>query len=913
MSLLQQIESSAYLTALLAQHADLAVFASQQQTVTEADLSALIDEQLRLDDMDRADIAARSEHLRVCKQRYTLLWSIADLSAAIEFSRLGALQTRFAECSIEAALDISLNSPRIRKLFARGLELASHNCGIFILGLGKLGGRDLNFSSDVDLIAFYDKKKLQQAPMVGASYAVTECLKTLSKILSDTTETGFVWRVDWRLRPHASLRNLSMVSEKALDFYHYQAQPWHRLAMIKARPVAGEIALGDTFLGDLSSFMWRRSLDFRAIDDIALLKEKINLEHPALASQRARQGLALDQGRGMNLKLGDGGIREIEFMVNALQMLWGGRKPDLRISNTLAALQVLAREDLMQQQDADALGSAYRFLRQAENRLQMQNNAQVYHVPDDEPELAAYMALWGGGSWDDFNRLLTAHRQQVYRLFEQNFSAVGHEPQQQAELPRMDEDLSEAAQGVLQGWEHGFSGYGLVKGQANQFKPLLDALMVEIRRSECDFSEAVLKIDNYFRCLPAGGQYFRLLRDYPWLLEKIIAPLLLSPTMTELLQQSPHIIDRFLEQSGPPSAKLDTTIVFSSTDYEDRLENLRRLANEELFLRDSLYFEGRTDAGTFQAQLTALAESLLDAGIGIACEQMGLQESPIAVIGFGKLGAQGMMPKSDLDLVYLCDSMQSHALASQFASRLNTIINTPMREGRVYELDTRLRPSGQSGSVTISLSSFEQHQIERAQSWSHLAMVPARFVAGNERVGQAFTQIKQALLSRPRYVWQFKNDSAKMLKRVEQQKIVAADADQFIAKNRSGGLFELEYLVNCMSVLACVHNPELGLCSYPDLLTFHEKQFPGLSRTHQFLVRLQLEIRVFGCDGRSFSELPAPVLTHVLKVLECSDTEQLIGRLAAATKFVSELKTEFFQCIDWNSLSEWKEEEVEWL
>jgi len=766
----------------------------------------------------------------------------------------------------------------------------------------------------VDLIAFYDKERIQVGRMHGASYAVTECLKDLSKVLSKETGSGFVWRVDWRLRPHASLRSLSMVSEKALDFYHYHARPWHRLAMIKARPVAGNLALGQAFLSDLNSFLWRHSLDYRAIDDIATLKSKINLEHPALANQRALDEVDLAQGLGMNLKLGHGGIREIEFIVNANQLLWGGRKPALRISNTLQALQVLEQQALLDTQDVRALSEAYRFLREAENRLQMRDNQQNYHIPVDDAELTAYLALCGEKNWQAFNQSLTYHRERVHGLFDALFNESSTALDGTAEhYDWSTATLSEAAQAIVQDWQHGFSAYGLPQGQAKSFKPLLDALAKEIESSGCDSSEAIEQIDDYFRRLPPGGQYFRLLRDYPWLLEKLITPLLLSPTMAALLQQSPHIIDRYLEQQTSGSGELDATIVFSSTDYEYRLQNLRRLANEELYLRYSDYFTGKTSGREFQSQLTHLAEQLLSVAMRVACDELQLEIAPIAVIAFGKLGTRGMMPKSDLDLVYLCASMDDHALASKFASKLNTIINSPMREGRVYELDTRLRPSGNSGSVTISLNSYRQHQLQRAHTWPHLALVSARFVVGSDAIGVQFPQIKQKILSRPRDLRQFKLDCAKMLKRVRDQRIVAAQPDQFIAKHRPAGLFELEYIVSCLAVLACVENPALAKLGYDEIVEKMAQQHPGLSEAMHCLRTLQLEIRLFGHDEMRFDELPAPVLRHLLVAMQCDDVPQLVENISRALNVSHALIEDFFAEIDWADVLDWKETKVDWL
>jgi len=913
MRLLEQLQSSAYLSSIMAAHPDLDVYARGEQIVDTALLQAQVDILTGFDIESILHTEQSSIRLREIKQRFSLLWSIADLTGTIRFTELGRLQSLFADCSIQLALEITWRSQRIARFFINPDDVPASESGIFLLALGKLGGFDLNFSSDVDLIAFYDKSTLQVGRMHGANHAVTECLKDLSKLLSDDKGSGFVWRVDWRLRPHASLRNLSMVSEKALDFYHYSARPWHRLAMIKARPVAGNTSLGLAFLSDLTPFLWRHNLDYRAIDDIAMLKTKINLEHPALAHQRAQEEMALDQGRGINLKLGHGGIREIEFIVNANQLLWGGRKPALRISNTLQALEVLEAESLLTRQDAQALSEAYCFLRQAENRLQMRANEQAYHLPDDEVALEQYLVLWGGMDWDTFNQTLTRHREQVYRIFDALFSESDVAADEAAASRDWNtQPLDRAARDIVEDWQHGFNCYGLAQDQAQSFKPLLDALQDEIESSGCDRSAAIVQIDAYFKRLPPGGQYFRLLRDSPWLLGKLIQPVLLSPTMSALLQQSPHIIDRYLEQQATSVDELDTTIVFSSSDYEYRLQNLRRLANEELYLHYSQYFEGHKPGREFQARLTHLAEQLLAAAVQVACDEMKLETSPIAVIAFGKLGTRGMMPLSDLDLVYLCASMEDHALASQFASKLNTIINSPMREGRVYELDTRLRPSGQSGSVTISLTSYRQHQLERAHTWSHLALVSARFVAGDEGIGLQFPEIKQQILSCPRDVRQFRFDCAKMLKRVRDQRIVVVEPDQFSAKLRPGGLFELEYIVSCLAVLACIEEPGLANKPYDELVDVLARQHKGLSEALFYLRTLQLEIRLFGHDGMHFDELPQPVLTHVLNAMACEDIPQLVRNIEISLETTCTLVDEFFDEVDWADIPDWKEANVEW-
>ncbi len=323
MELLDRVNSSEYLGSVLARNPDLEAYARGELRVDEAVLRAQIQVVDELHD-DAEQTEPASEALRRAKQHFSLLWSVADLSGSLDFNSLSRMQSRFADHSLRAALEIVWRSKPVARYFVNPEDLPVSQSGLFIYALGKLGGMDLNFSSDIDLVAFYDRERLKVGPMHGASFAVTECLKALTRLLSCDSPEGFVWRVDWRLRPHASTRNLGMVSDKALDFYHYQSRPWHRLAMIKARSVAGNLELADAFLGDLNSYLWRHNLDYRALDDIAALKARINLEHPALVKQRSQESLSLDEGRGMNLKLGHGGIREIEFVVNASQLVWGG-------------------------------------------------------------------------------------------------------------------------------------------------------------------------------------------------------------------------------------------------------------------------------------------------------------------------------------------------------------------------------------------------------------------------------------------------------------------------------------------------------------------------------------------------------------------------------------------------------------
>jgi len=312
------------------------------------------------------------------KQRFALGWSALSLQNAADFISLGQLQSQFAERSINIALQTAWHI-EAKSLKLRNLKRQVP--GLFILGLGKLGGLDLNFSSDVDLIAYYDPEILPVPQHMGQSYVVNKVLKTMGQILKPRNSSDFIWRVDWRLRPESSASQLSMSTDMAQDFYFFRALPWHRLALMKARVIAGDKAAGERFLQNITPFIWRQNLDFRALDELAHLKSRINLEHPALRQQRAAPEPITEDATGFNIKLGSGGIREIEFIANAQQLVWGGKHYELRTPNTLDALAQLAKLGHIDEAVSEELSANYINLRQLENAIQMLGNAQTHIVP----------------------------------------------------------------------------------------------------------------------------------------------------------------------------------------------------------------------------------------------------------------------------------------------------------------------------------------------------------------------------------------------------------------------------------------------------------------------------------------------------------------------------------------------------
>lgn len=695
--------------------------------------------------------------------------------------------TRFADATIDRALSLAWEHVGTRHKLS--LPEASVP-GLFVLGLGKLGGFDLNFSSDVDLIAFYDAEALPVHKRKGQAYIASEVCKRLTQILQPRNAPEHVWRVDWRLRPESSGTGLAISTAKAETFYFFRSLPWHRLALMKARPVGGDILAGRAFLQRLEPYIWRRNLDFTTIDELAALKTRINNEHPGLETERAAPDPITPNASGFNLKLGRGGIREIEFIANAQQLIQGGKRPKLRVTNTRAALSELANIGLISTEDADILREHYTYFRRVENAVQMLSNAQTHIIPEGGSRDALLGLL---GRTQEFDTEISTRRHAVNTRFKTLFEDVSSTASP-VNLATMDQEAAR----IARSWTEGFLAHGVSARSAQNYRDLGRSLVSRIRRLESP--NAFERVDRFLRQLGRSEQYFSLLNRHPDLLDTLITPLLHSPHMSEILSQSPHIIDIFL---SPDTSDLreQSSFVLTSPDYENRLEALRRFVNEQLFKAYTRFLEGYTKAADLQNQLTQLAEETLNLSIQIISNDLGVDSLPMTVLGLGKMGTRMMGPQSDLDLIFLFADDCDPELAAKAVRRLRTTLTTKLREGIAYELDTRLRPSGRSGPPAVKLSAFRDHHMNRAHSWEHIALAPARIVAGDRQLGRQIIRIKEDILARPRDTNAFKADAWAMFERLSEERFIETPISVWRTKLRRGGLMEADYLASCFAVL----------------------------------------------------------------------------------------------------------------
>lgn len=814
-----------------------------------------------LADIHASVATADEETLLLLKARFSLALAETTFSS---FDEMGRIWSAFADATIDRVLELAWEqaAKRHRLTLPKGRVP-----GLFLLGLGKLGGRDLNFSSDVDLIALYDPEILPVPETKGQAYIASDVCKRVTQILQPRNASDFVWRVDWRLRPESSGTGLALSTSKAETFYFFRSLPWHRLALMKARVVAGDFRAGETFLSRLEPFIWRRNLDFTTLDELAALKTRINNEHPGLQYERAAPEPITPEATGFNVKLGRGGIREIEFIANAQQLIHGGKRPLLRVTNTRAALSALAKAGLLSPSQAETLREDYRFFRQVENAVQMMRNEQTHIVPRGD-NFANVQSILGAAK--NFDEDIFERRQRVHQRFSTLFAKTATGPEIVT-----DSNLSGMNAEIAQSWKNGFQDHGVSSRNISKYRDLGRRLTARVMRQ--DNEEAFPRVDTFLKQIGRSEQYFSLLNRHPALLDKLITPLLHSPHMSEILRQSPHIIDIFIA-SDTADLEEQSRFVLTSQDYEHRLEALRRFVNEQLFSAYTKFLEGTFSTKTMQARLTAIAERTLDLSIQIVCEDLGLNDVSIAVLGLGKMGTQAMTPQSDLDLVFLFADDVDTEVATKIVQRLRTTLTVKLREGIAYELDMRLRPSGRSGPPAVKLSAFYDHHMQRAHSWEHIALAPARIVAGDMSLGTEVMHVKSNILARPRDLTAFKQDASAMFNRLKSERLSETPANIWRSKLRRGGLMEADYIRSCLQV-ADLPPPS------------------GMGEAIDDWNTLQTWERLLGLKAKPITDTPS-------RFAEAIGVKELKRRHTKLEKTINSITDSFFESLDLNSTPE---------
>ena len=803
-----------YLGRLAAQRRKtLARLAKTSPETVLADACTAAREAGRLDD-EAAAMAA----LRQAKADLHLTAALADLAGAFSLEETVTAISDFADAAVKASLEAAVR--------LSGLEIADRENpipGLFVLTLGKHGQRSLNYSSDVDLAVFWEPEATTPPPGKEPVRALDRLVKRLVHLMNEITTDGYVFRVDLRLRPDPSSTPLAVNAEMARHYFEAVGQNWERAAYAKARVCAGDQSAGAAFLNDLEPFIWRRALDYAAVDDIRALAKQIQ------AVGKRSKILA----GGHDLKLGRGGIREIEFFAQVLQLVFGGRRPVLRPPGTLQALDNLARENLISREDADRLSAAYRRLRALEHRIQMLEDEQTQTVPKDDGVRARLAALSGQTGLADFDAGLTDLLADVHARFTDQFEdgeslatpagslvLTGVEPTPDTRRTLYAYGFSDPDRvwSRLAGWAAGKARAARTERARALFSRFAPRLIEGLSASG-DPDAAFSRFAAFFEGLPSGVQPLSLLINQPALARELIAILGLAPRLAEILARRPALMDVMLDpafvvpvREDDPERQRARFSGIGDKAFEDALNAARRLAMEERLRIGSQLLLARATASEAGAAFADLADAAVDQMARAAEAEVARRHGPPpgrwAVLGLGKLGGRELSADSDLDLmvIYEADAAQSQgarplmaeAWFKRFTQRLVTALSSPTEEGELYPVDMALRPSGSAGPIAVRLSRFrEYYDSGEAWTWERMALTRGR-VVGDGGLGDAVEAAVREVFMRDVPSDTIRNDARDMRMRLLRDKPAKSPWD---LKLREGGLIEVEFIAQTAQLI----------------------------------------------------------------------------------------------------------------
>ncbi len=780
--------------------------------------------------MDAADaVPDAMRALRVFKTEVALLTALCDVGGVWPVMAVTRHLSQAADAAVDAAVRF------LFRLAARkGDWLGDAPDGYIVLGMGKYGAFELNYSSDIDLIVFYDLSRIRLRDGSEAQPFFVRLTRDLVRLLHERTGDGYVFRTDLRLRPDPGATPLALSTEAALNYYESFGQNWERAALIKARPVAGDIAAGEAILRGLAPFIWRKYLDFAAIADIHAMKRQIH----------AVRGFGKIGVAGHNIKVGRGGIREIEFFVQTQQLIAGGRQPQLRVPDTLSALSALEERRWITPAVRSELDEAYRFLRSVEHRLQMVADEQTHTLPDNADRLTQLARFCGFADTPDFAKRLTAELERVQahyvRLFEHSpeltsgganmvFAGESDDPATVEALAEMGYTRPSDVIAVVRAWHHG--RYPAVRtARARELLTEVQPLLIEALANTVDPDLAFISFDRFLSELPSGVQLFSLLKQNPGLLELIAAIMGTAPRLSRILSRRRRVLDAVLDPgffgSIPETRNLSAMIAAefdSARDFQEVLDRARLIVNEQSFLIGVRVLTGTIGANQAGGAYALLAERMIEALQAEVEREMVRVHGRVpgggaAIVAMGKLGGREMTAASDLDLIVVYDFdatvTQSDGLKplspiqyyTRLTQRLINAFTAQTAEGRLYDVDMRLRPSGQKGPVATQLSSFISYQNSDAWTWEHMALTRARVVSGPPALRAAVEKAVRDVLVRPRDRAKTAADVVDMRARIAKEK---GTSDTWDLKQVRGGLVDLEFIVQYLQLVHAAAHPEI--------------------------------------------------------------------------------------------------------
>jgi [glutamine synthetase] adenylyltransferase / [glutamine synthetase]-adenylyl-L-tyrosine phosphorylase len=797
----------------------------------EARLAALIAEGAAGVDAAKREADAMAR-LRKLKAEAALLIALADVGGVWPVGRVTRALTDLADAAIAAAVRFLLRAAAAEgRLDPPDPARPEAGSGYIVLAMGKMGAFELNYSSDVDLIVLFDPAAGALAPTIEPAPFYVRLTRSLVKFLQERTPDGYVFRVDLRLRPDPASTQIAVSTPAALGYYESTGQNWERAALIKARACAGDIAAGEAFLTELEPFIWRKYLDYAAIADVHAMKRQIH-------AYRGHDDVAVE---GHNLKLGRGGIREIEFFVQTQQLIAGGRHPELRGRSTLEMLDRLAEGGWIDVAAARDLREAYCFLRTVEHRLQMVADEQTQTLPSDAQALARFARFLGFADRDAFASALLGHLRNVQdryaRLFEAApslehalvFPVDADDPATLDRLTAMGFRQPLAASATVRNW---FSGaYPSLKGEfaRNRLAELAPVLLQQFSHAD-DPDRTLVGFDRFLSGLHGGARLISLLGRNPDLLALLTLTLGTAPRLADLVAQHPQAMDGLIDPAFlgalPDAPKLAAQLsrtLAQSVSYEDLLDRARMFGQEHMLLIGARILAGTVSAEQAGAAFARLADVLI-AALHRAVEQNfaaahgRLEGQETAVLAMGKLGGREMTAGSDLDLILVYDFDDSRSESSgprplagmqyfaRLTQRLISALAAQTNYGALYQVDMRLRPTGRSGPVATTIERFRDYHEHEAWTWEHMALTRARVVSAAPQFAPKIERVIADVLRRPREPAEVAADIVEMRAAIAAEK---GEGDRWDLRYASGGLVDVEFIAQYLQLVHAAAHPDI--------------------------------------------------------------------------------------------------------
>ena len=896
--------------------------ASYLRSDLESELEKLISdmETARPDGETTADLMA---YLRDCKSKLALLTAIADVSDIWPLQKITNALSDFAALALDIGLSHLLHQ-RMKKgelAWPDGNEepvtpKLGRNCGYFLLGMGKLGAGELNYSSDIDLIALFDPELLEYTGNKTPSQCYIKITQELMQIIEKRTMHGYVFRTDLRLRPDPGSTPVAISVYAAESYYHSMAANWERSAMIKASVVAGDRQAGEQYLKSLSGWVWRRHMDFAALKDIASIKNQID---------RHYQQADLAVGADYNVKLGKGGIREIEFYAQINQLLHAGRHPNLRIKGTLEALSLLAEQGLISEDNQRNLTKAYVFLRTIEHRIQMVNDEQCHSIPSEEMQIERLALFSGFSSIAELFKAISSHSTKVSAIYAallpddqvSNDDTLNSDMAIQRQLEEGNFPNIEGCFSAIKDWRSG-KYRALHTDRAKRLldqclPPLLDAF------SKTDNpAAALMRFDKFIKQLPAGVQLFSLLQSNPSLFKLLARVMGLAPALAETLAKKPTLWDMVLEPhffEPIEDHKLLTqdlkTRLSAARDFQDILDFVRIFVAEQKFRAGIHLLESIASVEEVGSALTRIADVTLELLVPEVEKEFSRRHGTfpgggIAVLAMGKYGGKELTHTSDLDIVFLyhidgdcAGSNGDKSLSpSQYYSRLGqniiTAITALTSEGRLFEVDTRLRPSGSQGPLVVTLKTFEDYYENSAWTWEHMALTRARLILAPDAMRIPLEKAIQNVLTKRR-------DKTTLVSSVHEMrgKLFSefGSTNKWAVKHCQGGLVDMEFICQYLMLLNGSDHPDIFSPTLSEAIdklhtinALKDVDHASIHAAHEYMQQIQSLLRLsIGSAPESSEEIPEGLKHIMLQTTKSSNFSDLEMQLAKHQDFIYKL------------------------